>query len=94
MYRGLVPTSGDQQKVAVLISFKWPPSSRKIDYSISPEDAHPMGAPVGWTWARMNSILTQRNDSVPSDVVTRFEVSTCNASQATTKDGFSNLCYI
>ena len=30
--------------------------------------------PAGWTWARMNSILTQRKASLPTEVVTGSEV--------------------
>ena len=66
MHRGLVPTSGDQQKETAFISCKWPHSVCKIGVSIPSEGVHP----AGWTWARVNSILIQRKASLPSHAAT------------------------
>ena len=66
MQKSLVLTSGDHQKETVFISCKWPHSLCKIGALIPSEGVHP----ALWTWARMNSISTQRKASLPSDAAT------------------------
>ena len=63
------PTSGAHQRDTACVSSNLLPSLRQIGTSISSEYGHP----AGWTWARMNPILTQRKASSLSDVVTGSE---------------------